>query len=152
VTGGTVGDGCVFCRAATGDDPLVVKRGETTFVILNLFPYNSGHVMVVPKRHIASLADATPDELAEIITSVRDAERVLTTAYAPHGINVGLNLGRAAGAGVADHLHVHLVPRWNGDTNFMTIVADARVLPETLEQSAARLKPLFAGLDAPARA
>ena len=158
MTGGTVGDGCVFCRAATGDDPLVVKRGETTFVILNLFPYNSGHVMVVPKRHIASLAEATPAELAEIITSVRDAEGVLTTAYAPHGINVGLNLGRAAGAGVADHLHVHLVPRWNGDTNFMTIVADARVLPETLDQSAARLKPLFAALEgaglggAPARA
>jgi ATP adenylyltransferase len=146
VTGGTVGDGCVFCRAATGDDPLVVQRGARTFVILNLFPYNSGHVMVVPKRHIASLADATPEELAELITSVRDVERVLTTAYAPHGINVGLNLGRAAGAGVADHLHVHLVPRWNGDTNFMTIVADARVLPETLEQSAARLKPLFAAV------
>ena len=146
VTGGTVGDGCVFCRAATGDDPLVVQRGASTFVILNLFPYNSGHVMVVPKRHIASLADATPEELAELITSVRDVERVLTTAYAPHGINVGLNLGRAAGAGVADHLHVHLVPRWNGDTNFMTIVADARVLPETLEQSAARLKPLFAAV------
>jgi ATP adenylyltransferase len=147
VTGGTVGDGCVFCRAATGDDPLVVKRGVAAFVILNLFPYNRGHVMVVPTRHFASLGDATPDELAEIITLVRDAERVLTTAYAPHGINVGLNLGRAAGAGVADHLHVHLVPRWNGDTNFMTIVADARVLPETLEQSAARLKPLFAAVD-----
>jgi ATP adenylyltransferase len=152
VTGGTVGEGCVFCRAATGDDPLVVRRGVSAFVILNLFPYNSGHVMVVPTRHIASLGEATSDELAEIITLVRDAERVLTAAYAPHGINVGLNLGRAAGAGVADHLHVHLVPRWTGDTNFMTIVADARVLPETLEQSAARLKPLFAGLDAPARA
>src|SRR5947207_554093 len=84
---------------------------------------------------------STPDALSELMTLVRDTERVLTTAYAPHGINVGLNLGRAAGAGVADHLHVHLVPRWNGDTNFMTVVADARVLPETLDQTAARLRP-----------
>jgi ATP adenylyltransferase len=144
VTGGTVGDGCVFCRAASEDDPLVVHRGERAYVILNLFPYNSGHVMVVPRRHIASLAEATADELGELITLVRDAERAVTTAYTPHGINVGLNLGRAAGAGVADHLHVHLVPRWNGDTNFMTVVADSRVLPETLEQTAARLRPLFA--------
>ena len=112
VTGGTVGDGCVFCRAAETDDPLVVHRGTAAFVILNLFPYNNGHVMVVPRRHIASLGDATADELSELITLVRDTERVLTTAYAPHGINVGLNLGRAAGAGVADHLHVHLVPKY----------------------------------------
>jgi ATP adenylyltransferase len=143
VTGGTAGDGCVFCRAGDGDDPLVVHRGAGAFVILNLFPYNNGHVMVVPRRHIATLAEASPDELTELMVLVRDCERVLTAAYAPHGINVGLNLGRAAGAGVADHLHVHLVPRWNGDTNFMTVVADARVLPETLEQTAARLRPLF---------
>lgn len=144
MTGGTSGDGCVFCRAADGDDPLVVHRGTGAFVILNLFPYNNGHVMVVPRRHIATLAQATADELTELMALVRDCERVLTAAYAPHGINVGLNLGRAAGAGVADHLHVHLVPRWTGDTNFMTVVADARVLPETLEQTAARLRPLFA--------
>jgi ATP adenylyltransferase len=145
VTGGTAGDGCVFCRAASEDDPLVVHRAPLAYVILNLFPYNNGHVMVVPRRHIASLAEATAEELGEVITLVRDTELVLTAAYAPHGINVGLNLGRAAGAGVADHLHVHLVPRWNGDTNFMTVVADMRVLPETLEQTAARLRPLFAG-------
>ena len=115
------------CSAAPrpADDPLVVHRGTTAFVILNLYPYNNGHVMVVPRRHIASLGDATADELAELITLMRDAELVLTAAYAPHGINVGMNLGRAAGAGVADHLHIHLVPRWNGDTNFMTVVADA---------------------------
>jgi ATP adenylyltransferase len=143
VTGGTAGDGCVFCRAATQDDPLVVHRGAGAFVILNLFPYNNGHLMVVPRRHIATLAEASADELSELMLLARDCERVLTAAYAPHGINVGLNLGRAAGAGVADHLHVHLVPRWNGDTNFMTVVADARVLPETLEQTSARLRPLF---------
>jgi ATP adenylyltransferase len=143
VTGGTAGEGCVFCRAATEADPLVVHRGSGAFVILNLFPYNNGHLMVVPRRHIASLAEATADELSEVMVLVRDCERVLTAAYAPHGINIGLNLGRAAGAGVADHLHVHLVPRWTGDTNFMTVVADARVLPETLEQTASRLRPLF---------
>ena len=96
MTGGTVGDGCVFCRAATGDDPLVVHRGTAAFVILNLFPYNNGHVMVVPRRHIATLGEATAEELGELMTLVRDAERVLTAAYQPHGINVGLNLGRAA--------------------------------------------------------
>ena len=146
MTGGTVGDGCVFCRAASSDDPLVVHRGTAAFVILNLFPYNNGHVMVVPRRHIAALGEATPDELSELITLVRDAERVLTAAYAPHGINVGLNLGRAAGAGVADHLHVHLVPRWNGDTNFISVVGETRVLPEDLQHSTARLRPVFADL------
>ena len=146
MTGGTVGDGCVFCRAATGDDPLVVHRGTAAFIILNLFPYNNGHVMVVPRRHIASLGDATADELSELMTLVRDTERVLTTAYAPHGINVGLNLGRAAGAGVADHLHVHLVPRWEGDTNFMTVVGETKVLPEDLAVSHARLKQALAKL------
>lgn len=144
MTGGTVGDGCVFCRAGTTDDPLVVHRGTDAYVILNLFPYNNGHVMVVPRRHIASLGDATADELSELITLVRDTERVLTTAYAPHGINVGLNLGRAAGAGVADHLHVHLVPRWTGDTNFMGVVGGVRVIPEDPGEACARLRPYFA--------
>jgi ATP adenylyltransferase len=155
VTGGTAPGGCVFCRAAAPSDqpasddacdPLIVHDGIHAFVILNLYPYNNGHIMVVPRRHLATLTAATADELAELMALTRDAEQVLTDAYAPHGINVGINLGRAAGAGVADHLHIHLVPRWNGDTNFMTVVADSRVLPETLEQTAARLRPLFARL------
>ena len=147
VTGGHVPPGCVFCTADTGTDPgqasLVVHRGTTCFVILNLFPYNNGHLMVVPGRHIATLAEATADELHDMMQLTQRAEIVLRTAYQPHGINVGINIGRAAGAGLAEHLHIHLVPRWNGDTNFMTTVGESRVLPEGLDATAIRLRPLF---------
>jgi ATP adenylyltransferase len=104
--------------------------------------------MVVPRRHVGTLADTSADELAELFTLTRQAEIALTEAYAPQGLNVGINLGKSAGAGVADHLHIHLVPRWTGDTNFMTVVGESRVLPETLEQSASRLAPIFARLTA----
>jgi ATP adenylyltransferase len=147
VTGGQAPAGCVFCTADTGTDPaqaaLVVHRGATCFVILNLFPYNNGHLMVVPGRHIATLAEATADELHELMQLTQRAEIVLRMAYQPHGINVGINIGRAAGAGLAEHLHIHLVPRWNGDTNFMTTVGESRVLPESLDATALRLRPLF---------
>lgn len=147
VTGGMAPPGCVFCTADEGIDvqqaALIVHRGTTCYVILNLFPYNNGHLMVVPGRHIATLGEATPDELLEMMQLTQRAEGVLRAAYNPHGINVGINIGRAAGAGVADHLHIHLVPRWNGDTNFMTTVGESRVLPESLEASASRLRPLF---------
>jgi ATP adenylyltransferase len=147
VTGTSRECDCIFCDAAAGpDSPLVVHRGARCFVILNLYPYNNGHLMVVPARHIATLAEATPEELAEAIALTRVAEMALTECYAPHGINVGINLGKAAGAGVIGHLHVHLVPRWNGDTNFMTVVGEVRVLPEDLAQTAERLRPLFARL------
>jgi ATP adenylyltransferase len=157
VTGAARTDGCVFCAAADppGDGEggeeqshLVVHRGRLAYVILNLYPYNNGHLMVVPRRHVGTLAAIEGEELAELFTLTRTAEIALTEAYAPQGLNVGINLGRAAGAGVADHLHIHLVPRWGGDTNFMTVVGDSRVLPETLEQSAARLSPIFARLTA----
>lgn len=146
VTGGTARPDCVFCAASSdeGQAALIVHRGVVAYVILNLFPYNNGHLMVVPYRHIASLVDATPDELLELMTLTRTSEQVLRKAYEPQGLNVGLNLGKAAGAGVADHLHIHLVPRWTGDTNFMTTVGGSRVLPETLDVTAARLRPLFA--------
>lgn len=143
--------GCVFCDARdTHDDPqsLVLYRGTTCFVLLNLFPYNNGHLMIVPNRHIPSLASATAAELNELIELTRRAEIALTDAYAPHGLNMGINLGRPAGAGIVDHVHQHVVPRWNGDTNFMTVVGEARVLPEDLAQTAARLRPLFARLAA----
>jgi ATP adenylyltransferase len=145
VTGGTSTAACIFCEAGDpgADAPLVVHRGTHAFVILNLFPYNNGHLMIVPRRHIAALAEATPDELLELITLTQRAEIVLADAYSPHGLNVGVNLGKAAGAGVADHLHIHVVPRWNGDTNFMTVVGTVRVLPETLDATAAKLRPLF---------
>jgi ATP adenylyltransferase len=137
--------GCVFCDAQTHEptESLVLFGGATCFVILNLYPYSNGHLLVVPRRHVASLAEATPEELVELIRLTRAAEMVLTDAYHPQGLNVGMNLGRAAGAGVADHMHVHVVPRWTGDTNFMSVVGDVRVLPEELEQTAARLRPIF---------
>lgn len=145
MTGSDREPGCIFCQALDNDaqTPLVLYRGPLAFVILNLYPYNNGHLMVVPRRHIAALAEAQPDELLELISLTRHAEMALTEVYTPHGLNVGVNLGKAAGAGVADHLHIHLVPRWNGDTNFMTVVSDVRVLPETLDQTAARLRPIF---------
>ena len=115
--------GCVFCDASRD---LVLIRGRVSYVILNLYPYNNGHVMVVPNRHVATLASLTSDEQAELMRLTRHAEMALTGAYQPQGINVGMNLGRPAGAGVVDHLHVHLVPRWTGDTNFMTIVGKDR--------------------------
>ena len=145
MTGSARGSGCVFCDAASGrDDALVVYRGTTSFVILNKFPYNNGHLMVVPNRHIATLAEASADELAEIMTLARRAERAIRAAYEPHGLNMGINLGKPAGAGITDHLHMHVVPRWNGDTNFMTVVGETRVLPEELAVTAERLRPVFA--------
>ncbi len=139
---------CVFCAAPTSPDgqALIVHEGRSAFVILNLFPYTSGHLMVVPRRHLSTLAVLTPDELREIGELIQVSERVLTEAYRPEGINVGMNLGRPAGAGIADHLHAHLVPRWSGDTNFMTVIGDVRVLPEELQETAARLRPVFARL------
>lgn len=136
---------CIFCDALTSaeNQPLVVHRGRTSFVILNKFPYNNGHLMVVFNRHIGRLADATPDELNEVMALTRTSELVLTEAYHPHGFNTGLNIGKPAGAGVLDHLHVHIVPRWNGDTNFMTVTGETRVLPEELPVTAERLRPLF---------
>jgi len=136
----------VFCDAhtRTDEDALIVWRGATCFVILNLYPYNNGHLMVVPYRHVASLNALTREERVELIELTRVAEAALTEGYAPHGVNVGINLGKAAGAGVADHLHAHLVPRWHGDTNFMSVVGETRVLPEELPVTAARLRPLFA--------
>jgi ATP adenylyltransferase len=145
VTGTGSVSGCIFCEAIESVDhsPLLVHRGATCYVILNLYPYNNGHLMVVPNRHIATLAATSPDELSELMALTRLAEMALTEAYQPHGLNVGINLGKAAGAGVLDHLHVHLVPRWTGDTNFMTVVGDVRVLPEDLAESAGRLRAAF---------
>lgn len=136
---------CVFCAAPSTDEgrALIVHEGETAYVILNLFPYTSGHLMVVPRRHVSALGALSSDELQEIGVLTQMSERVLTEAYRPEGINVGMNLGRPAGAGIADHLHVHLVPRWTGDTNFMTVVGEVRVLPEELSETAVRLRPFF---------
>jgi ATP adenylyltransferase len=145
VTGTSRATECIFCEAlATLEPPrLLLHRARLCYVILNLYPYNNGHLMVVPDRHIGRLGQATPDELAELMELTRRAEAALTEAYDPQGLNVGINLGKAAGAGVLDHLHIHVVPRWNGDTNFMTVVGDVRVLPEQLDATADRLRPIF---------
>jgi ATP adenylyltransferase len=148
VTGSRDSTECVFCAAQRVDEAgsLIVYDGPLAFVILNLFPYNSGHLLVVPRRHVADLTALTRDELIEMAVLTQLAAQVLTEEYHPQGINVGMNLGKPAGAGVADHLHTHLVPRWTGDTNFMTVVGDVRVLPEDVVQTAARLRPAFGRL------
>jgi ATP adenylyltransferase len=146
--------GCVFCHAPgrasdLGDDifldadPLVVFHGQRAYVILNLYPYNNGHLMVVPYRHESTLAALTRDEMNEVGLLTQRSELVLREAYKLEGINIGVNLGSAAGAGIEEHVHVHLVPRWNGDTNFMTVTGQTRVLPEDLQSTAARLRPIF---------
>lgn len=138
--------GCVLCRARDGEggaDRLIVHAGELNFVVMNLFPYNGGHVMVAPRRHVGSLGEASVEELAEMMALARRLEAAFRDAYHPDGLNLGMNLGRPAGAGVADHIHMHLVPRWTGDTNFMTVVSGTRVIPEEPEQSCLRLRPYF---------
>ena len=137
--------GCVFCIARTIDEgkQLIVHEGALAYVILNKFPYNAGHLMVVPHRHVAQLALLEREELNEMAGLTQLSEQVLNAAFTPQGINVGMNLGRPAGAGIVDHLHIHLVPRWNGDTNFMTAIGDTRVLPEDLQASALKLRPIF---------
>jgi ATP adenylyltransferase len=142
-SGGT-DNGCIFCDIPEPDrDELILVRGRVSFVILNLYPYNNGHLMVVPSRHVANLASTTEDERAELMRLTRHAEIAVNEAYTPQGINIGINLGRPAGAGVLDHLHIHLVPRWNGDTNFMTVIGNVRVLPEDLGATAKKLRPIF---------
>ena len=139
--------GCVFCDAlARGDEPLVAWTGQRAFVILNKFPYNNGHLMIVPKRHVARLSALDGDELLELMRLSQACEQALAQVYAPHGFNLGINLGRSAGAGIADHLHVQVVPRWDGDTSFMTVFGETRVLPEELPVTAARIREALGGL------
>ena len=146
MTGNKTDAGCVFCDAPRLSDPesLVVHSGTRCYIVLNLYPYNNGHLMVVPYRHVATLSGLTTDELQELARLTQRAETVLQEAYQPHGMNIGINLGKPAGAGVIEHVHVHLVPRWNGDTNFMTVVGEVRVLPEDLAETVRRLRPMFA--------
>jgi ATP adenylyltransferase len=135
-------DGCVFCRALEqdDDDALIVHRGRTAFVLLNRYPYASAHLMVAPTRHLAAPGDLAPDERAEVWELLDRSLGALDRAFAPHGHNAGFNLGRAAGAGVEGHLHLHVVPRWSGDTNFMPVLADVRVMPQHLLETLASLR------------
>lgn len=143
--------GCIFCdfpAAPEGEDRknLIVHRGASAFAILNRFPYNSGHLMVVPRRHGADLAALPPEEWAGLMAEVRRAAAVLQAVYRPEGINVGMNLGRAAGAGIVDHLHWHLVPRWVGDNNFMPVLGDIRVMVDHLDTTWEKVRAGYAAL------
>jgi ATP adenylyltransferase len=135
-------DGCVFCRAAAGDDDgaeLVLHRGELAFALLNRFPYASGHLMVAPYRHGPGFDGLDDAEALEVHRLAVEGIEALRSVYAPHGFNLGWNLGRVAGAGIVDHGHLHVVPRWDGDTNFMPVLADVRVIPEHLADSRRRI-------------
>jgi ATP adenylyltransferase len=142
--GALAGEGSIFRRILDSglpdEETHVVWRGPTCFAILNAFPYTSGHMLVMPYREVGEIEDLTAEETAEMWGAVRDAVVALKAAYRPHGVNVGLNLGEAAGAGIPSHLHVHVLPRWNADSNFMTAVAEVRVLPETLGESWRKLR------------
>ena len=134
-------DGCVFCRAAEGSDDelLVVHRGESAFVLLNKFPYASGHLLVAPYRHADDFGSLTDAEALEAHRLAAQGMAALAATFAPQGYNAGWNLGRIAGAGIVDHVHLHVVPRWSGDTNFMPVLADVKVLPEHLSETRSKL-------------
>ena len=138
------GAGCVFCEEGDGAlDPaesLLVQRGDVTIALMNKFPYSSGHVMVAPRRHVGDLTELTDEEALEIHRLAIGSVHTLRSVYGPDGFNLGWNLGRSAGAGIADHVHLHVVPRWSGDTNFMPVLADVKVLPEHLLESRDRLR------------
>lgn len=139
-------EGCFLCISQDDSDDethLVLARAPSSFVILNKFPYNTGHLMAVPYRHFADFEELPGDVMSELMDQVRRSIRVLREAMQPQAFNLGANMGEASGAGVPGHFHFHVVPRWTGDTNFMPVVGDAKVLPETLESTYKRLKPLF---------
>jgi ATP adenylyltransferase len=140
------GQQCPFCRVQSQDDEsgLVVARGSSCFAVLNLYPYNPGHLMVCPYRHVADYTDLTAVEVAELADMTRTAMRVLRAVSAPHGFNLGMNQGAVAGAGIAAHLHQHVVPRWGGDSNFLPIVAQTKALPELLGDTRARVAEAWA--------
>jgi ATP adenylyltransferase len=141
-----VEQGCIFCvKPDEADDErnLIVHRSERCFVILNLFPYTNGHMMIAPFEHVAALQDVDAETIAEMMALAQQGMRALEDVYAPHGYNVGFNQGRVAGAGVEHHIHMHVVPRWGGDTNFMPVLGDTRVLPQSLADSYAALRDRF---------
>jgi ATP adenylyltransferase len=137
--------GCVFCAKpqASDEQEHILHRGASAYITLNRYPYNNGHLMVIPYSHAPSLEQLGPPTLTELMLLTNRGLGVLRQAYRPDGFNIGINVGQAAGAGIADHIHIHIVPRWNADTNFMPIIGDTRVIPETLDQTYARLRPLF---------
>ena len=143
-------DVCAFCLPQHTDEDeerLVLYRGRWNFVIMNKYPYNNGHLMATPYRHVMNICDLSEDESSELMRLLRSCTAVLQQCFSPQGVNIGLNLGEAAGAGIREHMHFHLVPRWNGDSSFMAVLDEVRVVPEHLRSTYATLKPFFAGLD-----
>jgi ATP adenylyltransferase len=147
-------EGCVFCdKLAAADDEreFVVHRAEHNYVVLNIFPYTVGHLLIVPYRHVATLAECTPEEAVELIQLARRAEQALRSVYRPHGINVGMNIGKSAGAGVAGHVHMHVLPRWEADANFLSVIGETRVIPEDLSLTWSKLRAEFSAGSAEVR-
>ncbi len=138
-------EGCVFCRALdqSDEESFVLYRGRENFVIMNVFPYTSGHLMIAPRAHVRELWQVNKSTSDEMMDLAKWAQRILGEVYHPDGYNLGMNLGQAAGAGIADHFHLHLLPRWFGDTNFMTVIGESRVIPEDLSLSYTRLRSQF---------
>jgi len=136
-------EGCIFCKALSEQADLTLYKGETTMVVMNKYPYNNGHLLVSPVRHISALDQLSKDEMADLLKTVEQSVGVLKKVMKPEGFNVGLNLGRVAGAGVEQHLHFHIVPRWFGDVNSLAVFADVRVIPEHLQATYNNLKPYF---------
>lgn len=137
---------CIFCiRPSAENDKknFILYRSKSCFVIMNMFPYNNGHLMIVPFKHISSLEELSKDEISDLFITTQLSERILQKVYAPDGMNIGMNLGKAAGAGIDEHIHVHIVPRWNGDVNFMASVGGMRVIPESFERAYQQLKEQF---------
>ena len=142
--------GCVFCqRAAETDDErnFIVHRGRHNYLLLNIYPYTVGHVMIVPYRHIATLEQTSAEELAEMMKLTRRSEAALRNIYRPHGLNLGMNIGKSAGAGVAEHIHMHVLPRWEADANFLSVIGETRVLPEELAVTWGKLRKEFETTD-----
>lgn len=148
MTGQIKEEGCVFCNRLTSDEEceFVLHRAEHWYVILNHYPYNNGHLLLVLNRHQPALSGCSPAELAEMSQLLPSMEQALHAVYSPQGINCGYNGGISAGAGIPEHLHLHMLPRWQGDTSFMTTIGESRIMPETLEQTYARLKPVLTEL------
>ncbi len=139
-------EGCIFCAMAQAEDDEqnhIIYRGAHSFVVLNAFPYNSGHLMIVPYAHVSDILDLNGEQLCDIMSVARLCCKALGRYARPEGINLGMNIGRAAGAGIDEHVHLHIVPRWTGDTNYMTAVGDTRVVPQSLEETAASLRPIL---------
>ncbi|ADK84666.1 histidine triad (HIT) protein [Desulfarculus baarsii DSM 2075] len=145
ILGNDKADGCIFCLATdgVGADNLVLGVGRSTLAMMNKYPYNNGHLLIAPKRHVAAIDELTEEESADLMANLALAKKALQTLMNPEGYNVGLNLGRVAGAGIEEHLHFHIVPRWGGDTNFMTVLGDVRSVPEHIEATCEKLRPFF---------